>query len=85
MELLDELAQLSLAGEAEAVDRVGAHVAPLTELLRSLCECHVGRNCRVDNGLRMEAAINSAQLASVAGLTFVPSTEIMRYKFLDES
>ena len=50
-ELLDELVQLALGAEAEAVDRVGSDVAPLAELLAGLGEGHVRRDGRVDDGL----------------------------------
>lgn len=47
-----DFAEMSLGGEAEAVDGVGPTVGPLPELVRGLGEGHVGGDGAVDDGLQ---------------------------------
>lgn len=44
---------MAFTGEAQAVHGVGPAVGPLPELLRRLCEGHVGGDGAVDDGLWM--------------------------------
>ena len=53
------LGQLTLRGEAEAVDGVGPAVGPLAKLLRCLGEGHVGGDGAVDDGLLGEKKMHS--------------------------
>lgn len=72
---------------SHTINGVGSNIAPLTKFLGRLCKRHVGRNRRVNDSLRKQnrCDYNQDNLIGTNAFTFVPSTEIIRYKFRDES